>query len=65
MFCALQVDNDQFPSFAFCDEWKVSAGFDLQGGAERQSQVRLSADSREIRHMLFTFFICLVFMVVR
>lgn len=43
VFCGLQVDNGHFPSFALGEEWKVSTGFDLQGGAERQRQVCSSA----------------------
>lgn len=39
VFRGLQVDNGQFPSFALGEKWKVSAGFDLQGGAQRQCQV--------------------------
>lgn len=43
VFGGLQVDNGHFPSFALGEEWKVSTGFDLQGGAERQRQVCSSA----------------------
>lgn len=39
VFRGLQVDDGQFPSLALGEEWKVSARFDLQGGAERQRQV--------------------------
>lgn len=39
VFGGLQVDDGHFPSLALGEEWKVSAGFDLHGGAERQCQV--------------------------
>lgn len=46
MFGGLQVDDGHFPSFALGEEWKVSTWFDLQGGAERQRQVRSSGCRR-------------------
>lgn len=39
VFRGLQVDDGHFPSLALGEERKVSAGFDLHGGAERQCQV--------------------------
>lgn len=49
MLRGLQVDNNYFPAFALGDEWKVSAGFDLHGGAQRQCQVGLSNTERAQR----------------
>lgn len=44
MFGRLQVDNNQFATLALGEEWEVSTGFDLQGRAQSQSQVRSSKE---------------------
>lgn len=48
MFGGLQVDNDQFATFTLGEERKVSTGFDLQGGAQRQCQV-CSSGCRQLK----------------
>ena len=42
MFGGLQVDHRQLAALLLGEEWQVSAGLDLQGGAQRQGQIRLS-----------------------
>lgn len=51
MFGGLQVNDGQFPSFALVEERQVSAGFDLQGRAECQRQVRSSAETEIVHHL--------------
>lgn len=48
----LQVDDGQLPSLALCDEWQISAGFDLHGCPEGQREVCSSVEAK-VRSSVF------------
>lgn len=50
VFGGLQVNDGQFPSLALGEQRQVSAGFDLQGRAECQRQIRSSAETERVHH---------------
>ena len=43
MLGRLQIDNDNFSSFAFGLKWKISAWFNLHGCAKSECQISSSA----------------------
>lgn len=58
MFGGLQVDDGHFPPFALGEERKVAAGFDLQGRAERERQVRPPGCRRKTHHIYLLSHVC-------